>query len=213
MEKTGLTKRQSDIFKFLKDYKSENGYPPTIHEICSRFGFASTNGVHQQLGALEKKGYIERLKKGASRAIIIKDDDNKTATATADHIKDLTIVGEGRSDNPFSIFMAPKGSISIDARHIPADGQVFAAIVKDDGLSGSGISAGDIAIVRQGQNPDDESIVFAIVNDMNLIRRIKYGREGYELRSDTRGYPRINIPKGDSSAIILGSVTGLIKKF
>ena len=47
-----------------------NGYAPTIREICKMVGVASTSSVYAHLKILEEKGYIAR-KMDASRAIAI----------------------------------------------------------------------------------------------------------------------------------------------
>lgn len=39
--------------------------PPTTRELCTLTGITSTNGVHQQLRALERRGLIKRNDAGA----------------------------------------------------------------------------------------------------------------------------------------------------
>lgn len=51
-----------------------NGFPPTIIEICREFDFSSTNAATQFLLALERKGYIKRTAKGASRGLQLLDE-------------------------------------------------------------------------------------------------------------------------------------------
>ena len=36
----------------------ENYHPPTLRELCARFGIASTNGMADHLRALRKKGLL-----------------------------------------------------------------------------------------------------------------------------------------------------------
>lgn len=55
-----LTKRQNEIYNFIKYFIEDNNYPPTLREIGVHFGINSTNGVMDHLVALEKKGYIIR---------------------------------------------------------------------------------------------------------------------------------------------------------
>lgn len=64
-----LTRRQRRIYDYLRRYLKHNGYPPTVREIGDYFMIASPNGVAGHLAALEKKGWIKRKTKGASRAI------------------------------------------------------------------------------------------------------------------------------------------------
>jgi repressor LexA len=55
-----LTATQAKVLAFIKAEIAVCGRPPTLREICERFGYRSTNGAHDHLVALERKGYIER---------------------------------------------------------------------------------------------------------------------------------------------------------
>ena len=63
-----LTKRQRDVYQFVRDKIRNRGYGPTVREIGERFGIHSPNGVMCHLKALEKKGLITR-EPNMSRAI------------------------------------------------------------------------------------------------------------------------------------------------
>lgn len=56
----GLAPRQLAVLTFIRDHMTAEGMPPTIAEIGSHLGIASTNGVYDHLRALEKKGLLER---------------------------------------------------------------------------------------------------------------------------------------------------------
>ena len=71
-----LTARQREIFTYIQQ-RIKEGYPPTIREIGSKFGF-SEKAAHDHLNALEKKKYIGR-EEGKPRAIsILKEADPQT---------------------------------------------------------------------------------------------------------------------------------------
>ena len=55
-----LTKRQQEIFDFVKRYVSEHGYPPTVRDIGKAIGLASSSTVHAHLANLEKAGMLRR---------------------------------------------------------------------------------------------------------------------------------------------------------
>ncbi len=59
MTQPELTKRQKNIFDFIKSHIEEKGWPPTIREIGNKMGIRSPNGVMCHIKALEKKGCIE----------------------------------------------------------------------------------------------------------------------------------------------------------
>lgn len=55
-----LTPRQAEILTFIQEKVIENGYPPTVREICKATGLASSSTAHGHLIHLEEKGYIHR---------------------------------------------------------------------------------------------------------------------------------------------------------
>src|ERR671935_2707643 len=55
-----LTKRQKEIFDFIRSYASKTGYPPTVREIGKAVGLHSSSTVHAHLANLEKVGLLRR---------------------------------------------------------------------------------------------------------------------------------------------------------
>src|SRR5256885_739370 len=55
-----LTKRQKEIFDFIRRYGSKYGYPPTVREIGKAVGLHSSSTVHAHLANLEKVGLLRR---------------------------------------------------------------------------------------------------------------------------------------------------------
>ena len=55
-----LTKRQQEIFDFIKRYSAKHGYPPTVRDIGKAVGLASSSTVHAHLANLEKLGLLRR---------------------------------------------------------------------------------------------------------------------------------------------------------
>ncbi len=53
-----MTKRQKEIFDFIKSHINEKQYPPTIREIATELGIKSSSTVHEHLSNMRKKGYI-----------------------------------------------------------------------------------------------------------------------------------------------------------
>ena len=55
-----LTKRQQEIFDFIKKYSAKYGYPPTVRDIGKAIGLTSSSTVHAHLANLEKIGLLKR---------------------------------------------------------------------------------------------------------------------------------------------------------
>ena len=70
-----LTKRQTEIFNYIKDEIENNGYPPTRSEISKTFGFKSPNAAEDHLKALKKKGVLD-LAAGTSRGITLSNQSS-----------------------------------------------------------------------------------------------------------------------------------------
>src|ERR1700761_1217681 len=74
-----LTKRQKEIFDFIRKYAAKTGYPPTVREIGKAVGLHSSSTVHAHLANLEKLGLLRRdpskpraielLKTGVDKAV------------------------------------------------------------------------------------------------------------------------------------------------
>ena len=73
-----LTKRQSEIYDYIKHIVQTKGYPPSVREIGEAVGLASSSTVHGHLSRLEEKGYIRR-DPTKPRAIEIVSEHNDAA--------------------------------------------------------------------------------------------------------------------------------------
>lgn len=60
--------RKRLILGFIKEYKDENNYPPTVREIGDEVGLSSSSTVHRHLTDLKDKGYIT-FEEGKPRTI------------------------------------------------------------------------------------------------------------------------------------------------
>ena len=49
---------REQIFEFLQDYQRQNGFAPTVREICAGVGLRSPSTVHYHLNALRQAGRI-----------------------------------------------------------------------------------------------------------------------------------------------------------
>ena len=50
--------KREEILRFLSDFSAQNGYSPTVREICAAVGLSSTASVYRHLEALRDEGLI-----------------------------------------------------------------------------------------------------------------------------------------------------------
>jgi len=96
--KKGLTDKHKKIIEVLKSFTEENGYPPSIREICTHANISSTSVANYYLDRLESLGYIERDRR-VSRGL-------RLAKSMADSIADLLhipIVGQIVAGEPLPV--------------------------------------------------------------------------------------------------------------
>lgn len=53
-----LTQRQQEVLDFIVEYLDKHGYPPTLADMCDRFGWKSRNGSASHIRPLVRKGYL-----------------------------------------------------------------------------------------------------------------------------------------------------------
>lgn len=63
-----LTVRQAQVYINIINYQRENGYSPTVRELCKMVGVSSTSTIVSHLKNLEESGFIRR-KECSPRAI------------------------------------------------------------------------------------------------------------------------------------------------
>ncbi|CUS76708.1 repressor LexA [Candidatus Kryptonium thompsonii] len=205
--KEALTKRQNQIFEFIKKYTIENHKPPTIREICKKFNFKSTNSAYSVLKALERKGYIQRTNLKARNINI---NDFKLDKTQID-LKEIPLISTFDAQNPLRMFTNLNGTIKLDMKifdTLPS----FAVEVTDDGMQKDGIFKGDIAIITQSLEIKNGSIVFAVIKNEGLIRHYKNENNEIYLIPSSRGYETLKFKEGDKNLWIGGEVSFIIRK-
>ena len=55
-----LTKKQEEIYEYIKDCVQRKNYPPSVRDICAKVGLKSTSSVFTYLNDLEKLGLIRK---------------------------------------------------------------------------------------------------------------------------------------------------------
>lgn len=61
-------KTKQKVYNYIVKYIKENGYAPSVREICQGVGLSSTSSVHNHLKKLQKEGLIE-IRGNSPRAI------------------------------------------------------------------------------------------------------------------------------------------------
>lgn len=66
------------LLGFVVGFVDDNGYPPTLREVCKAVGVRSTNGIREHLRALIHAGLLVRYPKIA-RGLVVTDAGRQLA--------------------------------------------------------------------------------------------------------------------------------------
>lgn len=208
--KDQLTDRQREVYEFLVGFWQTRGYPPSIREVASHFGFKSTRAVVDHLGALERKGWINRTRE-RSRAI-----EFPLVHATGPGFKELPqvvelpIVGRIAAGEPILAVENIVGELAVDRSWVKGR-KPFLLQVVGDSMRDAGIFDKDYVLVNGETRADEGDIVAAIVDDEATVKRLRTRRGELVLEPANPAYEPIPVPK-DRSFQIVGKVIGVFRK-
>jgi repressor LexA len=196
-----LTKRQKEIFDFIRRYASKHGYPPTVREIGKAVGLGSPSTVHAHLANLEKIGILRR-DPTKPRAIEVLVERAKRAVRGSG----LPLVGEVAAGEPVVAEERIEDYVDLPAQ-VGGDEGDFILRVKGDSMKDAGILAGDYVVVRAGESASDGEIVVALVEDDATVKRFFRENGAVRLQPENSAYKPIK----SSDVRVLGTVVGVFR--
>lgn len=73
--KAGLTKKQSELYEYIRAYMEKRNYPPSYDEMLEFCDLKSKSGVHRLLSGLKERGLIMTRKNCARSITLCKHQD------------------------------------------------------------------------------------------------------------------------------------------
>jgi repressor LexA len=197
-----LTKRQREIFDFIRKYAARYGYPPTVREIGKAVGLHSSSTVHAHLSNLEKIGLLRR-DPTKPRAIELLVDRAKRVVRPPG----LPVVGQVAAGQPVLAEEQIEEYLEVP-EVIGGETGDYILRVKGDSMKGAGIMEGDYVVVRPADIADDGEIVVAVIEDEATVKRFYRDKDGVRLQPENSAYKPIKT----TEAKLLGKVTGVFRK-
>ena len=76
-----LTKKQSELLRFIHERLQEAGVPPSFDEMKEALDLRSKSGIHRLIMALEERGFIRRLANRARAIEVLRLPESATVSA------------------------------------------------------------------------------------------------------------------------------------
>jgi repressor LexA len=203
-----LTKRQQEIFDFIRKYSAKYGYPPTVRDIGKAVGLASSSTVHAHLANLEKIGLLRR-DPSKPRAIELLDRAVGSAVDSVRSIvrpESLPLLGSVAAGQPILAEENVEEYVPVPALAGGSDGDYLLRI-RGESMKDAGIVEDDLVVVHQQDTAQQGDIVVALLGEEATVKR--YFREPDHIRlqpeNDTME------PIRTKEVRVLGRVVGLLR--
>jgi repressor LexA len=197
-----LTKRQKEIFDFIRRYASRYGYPPTVREIGKAVGLHSSSTVHAHLANLEKVGLLRR-DPTKPRAIELLVDRAKRAMRGPG----LPLVGHVAAGEPILAEENIEEYVQVPSA-IDGEQGDYILQVKGDSMRDAGILEGDYVVVSEADDADNGEIVVALIEDEATVKRFYREKDRVRLQPANKAYKPIRT----RDAKLLGRVIGVYRR-
>ena len=205
--------RRQRIIEYIAATIRRSGYPPSVREIASAVGLASTSAVHHHLSALERDGLLER-DATQSRALRLKPaallssgGSDLLAKVSSDERR-FPVIGEIAAGGPIEAYQDASETVSIPDM-INTSAATYVLRVRGDSMVDAHIMDGDLVVIREQQTAQDGDIVVAQVEE-NAVTLKRFFKE----RTRVRLQPANDLyePQYYDAVRIQGKLVGVIRR-
>ena len=210
-----LTKKQKELFDFLKKYISKNEISPSFEEMKNAVNLKSKSGIHRLMTSLEQRGYIKRLKHKA-RAMEITKNFATSINKFNENIENLGIqiplLGSISAGDPIEAIENADEFINVPSSFVSPNNQYFGLKVNGLSMIDKGIFDGDIAVIKKTNSILNGKIGAVLTKNNEItLKIIKISENKIHLIPANLNYSEKIFNLGDVQ--IQGSLTGIIRKY
>lgn len=162
-----LTRKQQEIYEFLRENAEQFAHPPTFDELCQRLGLSSRGSLHKHIQALVEAGLVEPLE--GRQGIRLAEHDQAELG-----IPHLGSIAAGR---PIEALPQPEFLPVPD--FLLSKRPCYVLTVKGDSMIDAGIRDGDLAVIEQRDHARNGEIVVALINGNEAtLKRLQNNTDG-----------------------------------
>jgi repressor LexA len=232
-----LTRKQSELLRFIHERLQEAGVPPSFDEMKEALDLKSKSGIHRLILALEERGFIRRLPNRARALEVLKLPEASTphakpgrqrfapsviegslgrvrnAAAGEEVIRSISVPVMGRiaAGTPVSAIQSRSHTISVSPEFL-SHGEHFALEVRGDSMIEAGIFDGDTVLIRKQDSADTGDIVVALIDDEEAtLKRLRRRGASIALEAANPSYETRIF--GPDRVRIQGKLVSLIRRY
>jgi repressor LexA len=163
-----LTRRQSEIYRYLVDNAGHFDRPPTYDELCEALGLASRGSLHKHIQALVHAGLVEPMD-GSHRGIRLVEQEEPVQESAEAGVPYLGTIAAGRP-----IEAIPQADYLQVPAELTGSKPCYVLKVSGDSMIEEGILDGDYVVIEQRDSARNGEIVVALLNGEEVtLKRIE----------------------------------------
>ena len=208
-----ISKRQQQIYDYIRAYQQEKGYPPSVREMAAAVGLSSPSTVHAHLSALEARGLIKRDATKPRALELFNEDGSSVSLAEVKESPDrgtvtLPLVGRVAAGMPILAEQNVEDTFTLPTE-IVTDSSSFVLEVHGNSMVNVGIYNGDYIVVREQKSAMNGEIVVAMIDNEATVKTFykEHGRVRLQPENDAME------PIFATNPTILGKVVALLRRF
>ncbi len=236
-----LTKKQSELLRFIHERLKETGVPPSFDEMKDALDLRSKSGIHRLIIALEERGFIRRLPNRARALEVLRlpgsstpAEPNRskkfapsviegnlgrvralTPNASDDEpgraIVAIPVMGRIAAGTPITALQNRSHTISLPPDMLP-QGEHYALEVRGDSMIEAGIFDADTVVIRKQDTAETGDIVVALIDDEEAtLKRLRRRGASIALEAANPAYETRIF--GPDRVRIQGKLVSLIRRY
>jgi repressor LexA len=203
-----LTRRQREIYDFIRGFVAEQGYSPSLEEIGAHFGLSSVATVHKHVQHLVEKGF---LKKAWNRSRSVEPVAESPAAAPPANVVSLPLLGTVAAGLPIEAIEVSE-TIDVPQQLTAPRSECFVLQVRGDSMIEDQICDGDFVVVeRRPEARNGETVVAVVGGDEATLKR--FYRKGPKVRLQPANQTMQPIEVAAADVEIRGVVRGLLRQY
>lgn len=193
-----IDEKISKVYDFIVEFTKENGFPPSIREICANTNIKSTATAYSYVEKLKTKGLLSKT-----------STKNRTLKVSnlSNNIKTIPLVGVVTAGTPILAQENIEGMYPLPPE-FDTNSDFFALTVKGTSMINAGIYDGDKVIVKKQNTAENGDIVVALIDDSATVKRFYKKENKIILHPENDELSDIIV----DNVYILGIVKGLFRK-
>ncbi len=234
-----LTKKQSELLRFINERLTETGVPPSFDEMKEALDLRSKSGIHRLIIALEERGFIRRLPNRARALEVLRLPESSTPSGQARarrfepsviegtlgkvrpsivaaeeddrSVVTIPVMGRIAAGTPIAALQSRSHTIALPPDMLPS-GEHYALEVRGDSMIEAGIFDADTVVIRRQDTAETGDIVVALIDDEEAtLKRLRKRGASIALEAANPAYETRIF--GPDRVRIQGKLVSLIRRY